>query len=126
MIETEAAGEGIGNMKKLLEQQVALVTGAASGIGLEIARTFAEEGAKVMIVDLNRDDADAAASRLQNEGYEVVSFACDVTNEEQVIEGMEQVVKIFGRLDILVNNAGLQFVSPIEDFPTAKFRYEAV
>ena len=69
---------------------------------------------------------DAAASRLQNEGYEVVSFACDVTNEEQVIEGMEQVVKIFGRLDILVNNAGLQFVSPIEDFPTAKFRYEAV
>ncbi|GED72002.1 3-hydroxybutyrate dehydrogenase [Brevibacillus reuszeri] len=108
-------------MKKLLEQQVALVTGAASGIGLEIARTFAEEGAKVMIVDLNRDAADAAASRLQNEGYEVVSFACDVTNEEQVIEGMEQVVKIFGRLDILVNNAGLQFVSPIEDFPTAKF-----
>ncbi|GIO09988.1 3-hydroxybutyrate dehydrogenase [Brevibacillus reuszeri] len=108
-------------MKKLLEQQVALITGAASGIGLEIARTFAEEGAKVMIVDLNREAADAAALRLQNEGYEAVSFACDVTNEEQVKESLEQVVKIFGRLDILVNNAGLQFVSPIEDFPTAKF-----
>lgn len=108
-------------MKKLLEQQVALITGAASGIGLEIARTFAEEGAKVMIVDLNREAADAAAMRLQNEGHEAVSFACDVTNEEQVKESLEQVVKIFGRLDILVNNAGLQFVSLIEDFPTAKF-----
>ncbi|WP_289143001.1 3-hydroxybutyrate dehydrogenase [uncultured Brevibacillus sp.] len=108
-------------MKKLLEQQVALITGAASGIGLEIARTFAEEGAKVMIVDLNREAADAAALRLQNEGHEAVSFACDVTNEEQVKESLEQVVKIFGRLDVLVNNAGLQFVSPIEDFPTAKF-----
>ena len=108
-------------MKKLLEQQVALITGAASGIGLEIARTFAEEGAKVMIVDLNREAADAAALRLQNEGHEAVSFACDVTNEEQVKESLEQLVKIFGRLDILVNNAGLQFVSPIEDFPTAKF-----
>lgn len=108
-------------MKKLLEQQVALITGAASGIGLEIARTFAEEGAKVMIVDLNREAADAAALRLQNEGHEAVSFACDVTNEEQVKESLEQVVKIFGRLDILVNNAGLQFVAPIEDFPTAKF-----
>ncbi|MGG1658313.1 3-hydroxybutyrate dehydrogenase [Brevibacillus sp. NRS-1366] len=108
-------------MKRLLEQQVALVTGAASGIGLEIARTFAEEGAKVMILDLNRDTAHAAATRLQNEGHEVVSFGCDVTNEEQVKESVEQAVKIFGRLDILVNNAGLQYVSPIEDFPTAKF-----
>lgn len=108
-------------MKKSLEQQVALVTGAASGIGLEIARTFAEEGARVMILDLNRDAADAAAAGLQKEGYEAVSLGCDVTNEEQVKESLEQAVKIFGRLDILVNNAGLQYVSPIEDFPTAKF-----
>jgi len=108
-------------MKKSLEQQVALVTGAASGIGLEMVRTFAEEGAKVMILDLNRDAADAAAARLQKEGQEVVSLGCDVTNEDQVKESLEQAVKIFGRLDILVNNAGLQYVSPIEDFPTAKF-----
>lgn len=108
-------------MKKSLEQQVALVTGAASGIGLEMVRTFAEEGAKVMILDLNRDAADAAADRLQKEGHEVVSLGCDVTNEDQVKESLEQAVKIFGRLDILVNNAGLQYVSPIEDFPTAKF-----
>jgi 3-hydroxybutyrate dehydrogenase len=108
-------------MEKLLEQRVALVTGAASGIGLEIARTFAEEGAKVIILDLNRDAADAAAARLQREGHEAVSLGCDVTNEEQVRESLHKAVEIFGRLDILVNNAGLQFVSPIEDFPTAKF-----
>lgn len=108
-------------MEKLLQQQVALVTGAASGIGLEIARTFAEEGAKVMILDLNQEAAEAAASRLQGEGHEVLSLACDVTNEDQVSESIQKTVEAFGRLDILVNNAGLQFVSPIEDFPTARF-----
>lgn len=108
-------------MEKLLEQKVALVTGAASGIGLEIARTFAQEGAKVIILDLNRDAADAAAARLQSEGHEVVSRGCDVTDEAQFLESIEKAVEIFGRLDILVNNAGLQYVSPIEDFPTAKF-----
>lgn len=108
-------------MEKLLEQKVALVTGAASGIGLEIARTFAQDGAKVMIVDLNQAAADAAAARLQQEGFEAVSRGCDVTNEEQVQKSIEGAVELFGRLDILVNNAGLQFVSPIEDFPTSKF-----
>jgi len=108
-------------MEKLLQQQAALVTGAASGIGLKIARTFAEEGAKVMILDLNREAAEAAASRLQDEGHEVLSLACDVTNEDQVRESIEKTVEVFGRLDILVNNAGLQFVSPIEEFPTARF-----
>ncbi|MBG9942359.1 3-hydroxybutyrate dehydrogenase [Brevibacillus formosus] len=108
-------------MEKLLEQQVAVITGAASGIGLEIARTFAEEGAKVVILDLNGESAEAAAAQLQKEGHEAISFGCNVTNEEQMQEYIQQTVKIFGRLDILVNNAGLQFVSPIEEFPTAKF-----
>ncbi|MGG4443370.1 3-hydroxybutyrate dehydrogenase [Brevibacillus fortis] len=108
-------------MEKLLEQQVAVVTGAASGIGLEIARTFAEEGAKLVILDLNREAAEAAAAQLQKEGHEAISFGCNVTNEEQIQESIHQAVKIFGRLDIVVNNAGLQFVSPIEEFPTAKF-----
>lgn len=71
-------------MEKLLNNQVALVTGAASGIGLEIARTFAAEGAKVMLLDLNRDAADAASARLQEEGYEAMSLSADVTNEEQI------------------------------------------
>lgn len=109
-------------MEKLLDQKVALITGAASGIGLEIARTFAQEGAKVVILDLNQNAADAAAANLQKEGFEAVSRGCDVTDEEQIQESIEAAVKSFGRLDILVNNAGLQYVSPIEDFPTAKFQ----
>lgn len=108
-------------MEKLLQQKVAVVTGAASGIGLEIARSFAREGAKVMILDLNREAAEAAAARLQQEGHEAVSMGCDVTKEEQIQAGIDKAVEVFGSLDILVNNAGLQHVSPIEEFPTAKF-----
>jgi 3-hydroxybutyrate dehydrogenase len=108
-------------MEKLLEQKVAVITGAASGIGLAIARTFAKEGAKVMILDLNQAAAEEAAARLQEEGYEAISMGCDVTREEQVSASIQKAVDTYGRLDILVNNAGLQHVSPIEDFPTAKF-----
>ncbi|MFD3448120.1 3-hydroxybutyrate dehydrogenase [Microbacteriaceae bacterium 4G12] len=110
-------------MQKLLEQKVALVTGAASGIGLEIARGFVREGAKVVISDLNGTAAEAAATQLREEGYEALAVTCDVTNEEQVIQSFETVQQHFGRLDILVNNAGLQYVSPIEEFPTEKFEF---
>ncbi|MCM3082114.1 3-hydroxybutyrate dehydrogenase [Brevibacillus invocatus] len=108
-------------MEKLLEQKVAVITGAASGIGLEIARSFAKEGAKVMILDLNQEAAEAAAVQLRNQGYEAISMGCDVTHEDQVRSSIQRAVEAYGRLDILVNNAGLQHVSPIEDFPTAKF-----
>lgn len=108
-------------MEKLLEQKVAVITGAASGIGLEIARTFAKEGAKVMILDLNQEAAEAAAVQLRDQGFEAISMGCDVTHEDQVSNSIQKTVEAYGRLDILVNNAGLQHVSPIEDFPTAKF-----
>ena len=104
-----------------LQNRAALVTGAASGIGLEIARTFAREGAKVAISDLNEAAANAAAAQLQSEGYEAMAIACDVTKEEQVKAGIDAVVARFGTLDILVNNAGMQHVSPIEEFPSDKF-----
>ncbi len=71
-------------MSKLLESKVALVTGAASGIGLEIAREFAKEGAKVVISDLNEKAVHHAAEELKGQGYEVLPAVCDVTNEEQV------------------------------------------
>lgn len=108
-------------MEKLLQQKSAIVTGAASGIGLEIARSFAREGAKVMILDLNLEAAEAAAAQLRQDGYEALSMGCDVTKEEQIQASIEKAVEAFGGLDILVNNAGLQHVSPIEEFPTAKF-----
>ncbi|MGE5702064.1 MAG: 3-hydroxybutyrate dehydrogenase [Clostridia bacterium] len=104
-----------------LANKVALVTGAASGIGLEMARTFAQEGARVVISDLNHDALEKATSALQGEGFEVMGALCDVTVEEQFRHTIESAVTHFGRLDILVNNAGLQYVSPIEEFPTEKF-----
>ncbi|GIM45437.1 3-hydroxybutyrate dehydrogenase [Collibacillus ludicampi] len=108
-------------MEKLLENKIALVTGAASGIGLEIARAFAESGAKVVLSDLHGEAAQQAAQELQNQGFEALGIACDVTKEEQFRQSIEFVSTTYGRLDILVNNAGLQYVSPIEEFPTETF-----
>jgi len=108
-------------MTRLLEKKVAMVTGAASGIGLEIARSFAREGAKVVLSDKNEEAAQDAAKQLQQEGHQVLAVACDVTNEDQVQASFQQTISEFGRLDIFVCNAGLQYVSPIEDFPTEKF-----
>ena len=108
-------------MSKLLEGKVAFITGSASGIGLEIAKTFAEEGAKVVISDLNSEKSDQVVAELKEQGFEALSAPCDVTNEEAYKESLENAYNTFGRLDILVNNAGLQHVAPIEEFPTEKF-----
>ncbi|MGZ0879267.1 3-hydroxybutyrate dehydrogenase [Priestia megaterium] len=110
-------------MEKLLSQKVALITGAASGIGLEVAREFAKEGAKVVISDLNEQAANAAAEQLIEQGYEAIAVSCDVTKEEQVEKSFQITIETFGRLDILVNNAGLQHVSEIENFQTDKFEF---
>lgn len=108
-------------MNMLLKEKTALITGAASGIGLEIARTFAEAGARVVISDLNGEAAREAAAALQQSGHEAIGVTCDVTREEQFRDSIETAVKTFGSLDILVNNAGLQYVSALEEFPTEKF-----
>jgi 3-hydroxybutyrate dehydrogenase len=108
-------------MTKLVAGKVALITGAASGIGLEIAKEFAKEGAKVVISDLREEAAVAAATQLQAEGYTAIGLSCDVAEEEQVKAALNRTMEMFGRLDVLINNAGLQYVSPIEEFPTEKF-----
>jgi 3-hydroxybutyrate dehydrogenase len=105
-----------------LENRVAVVTGAASGIGKEIARTYLREGAKVAIADLNQAGADAAAAELGGPDGRAIGVAMDVTSEEQVEAGMAKAIKTFGRLDILVSNAGIQIVAPLEDFPFAKWK----
>lgn len=108
-------------MQNLLHQKVALVTGAASGIGLQMARTFAREGALVVVSDINLEAAAESVKQLKSEGYQAYAVMLDVTQEEQVVNVLEDITNLFGRLDILVNNAGLQFVSPLEQFPTEAF-----
>jgi len=104
-----------------LKDKVCVVTGAASGIGREIARTYAREGAHVVIADLNQQGADAVAAELGGSG-KALAVAMDVTSEEQVEAGMAKAIATFGRLDVLVSNAGIQIVSPIEDFPFDKWK----
>ena len=99
-----------------LQGKVAIVTGAASGIGKAIARRFAGEGAKVVIADLNLDQANAVAAEIKSSGGEARGVAMDVTNEEAVNAGVTATVTAYGGVDILVSNAGIQIVHPFEEF----------
>jgi len=104
-----------------LDGKVALVTGAASGIGHQIARRYVEAGGRVAIADLNLDAAKAAAKELGGE-KEAIAVAMDVSNEEQVNAGAAATAKAFGTIDILVSNAGIQIVHPIEEFPYSDWK----
>jgi 3-hydroxybutyrate dehydrogenase len=104
-----------------LDGKVALVTGAASGIGHAIAKRYVAAGGRVVIADLNLDAANAAAKELGGE-KEAIAVAMDVTSEDQVNAGVEKTVSTFGKVDILVSNAGIQIVHPIEDFPFADWK----
>ncbi|MDA8231760.1 MAG: 3-hydroxybutyrate dehydrogenase [Magnetospirillum sp.] len=105
-----------------LQDKVAVVTGAASGIGEEIARTFAREGAKVVIADRDLAGAEAVAEAMNAAGLRALGIAMDVTDESQVEAGMAKAVETFGRLDVLVSNAGIQIVAPLDAFEFAKWQ----
>ena len=105
-----------------LEGRSAVVTGAASGIGREIALTFAREGARVAIADLNKDAAEQAAAEIRSSGAEALSVAMDVTDEAAVNAGVAEVVAAFGGVDILVSNAGIQIIHPLEEFSYAEWK----
>ena len=105
-----------------LDNKVALVTGAASGIGKEIARQFVNEGAKVAIADLDWEAARAAADDLDPRGAATLAIRMDVADERQVDLGVDQVCSAFGRLDVLVSNAGIQIVAPIDQFSFADWK----
>ena len=104
-----------------LKDKVAIVTGAASGIGKEIAKTFVREGARVVIADLNQKAADATAAELGGAG-KALGVAMDVTNEQQVDAGVARTVEQFGKVDVLVSNAGIQIVAPIDEFEFADWK----
>jgi 3-hydroxybutyrate dehydrogenase len=105
-----------------LKDKVAIVTGAASGIGKEIARTFIAEGAKVVIADLNQAGAEATAAELGGADKRALGVAADVTNEAQVEAAVARTIAVFGRIDILVSNAGIQIVAPLDQFEFAKWK----
>ena len=105
-----------------LKDKSTIVTGAASGIGKDIALVYAREGAKVAIADLNLDAANATAKEIQAAGGKAMGVAMDVTNEQQVNDGVASVVKTFGSVDVLVSNAGIQIVHPIEEFSYADWK----
>lgn len=90
-----------------LKNRVAIVTGAARGIGRAIALTFVREGARVGLVDMDRDTLERVREEIEKRKGEALSLPCDITKNLQVIEMVDRVQKAFGRVDILVNNAGI-------------------
>ena len=105
----------------VLEGRVALVTGAASGIGKAIVRRFAQAGARVVVADIGLDAATATAREIGGH-QEALAVAMDVTDETQVNEGVAKTVAAFGGVDVLVSNAGIQIVHPLEEFSYAEWK----
>jgi len=105
-----------------LTGKVAFVTGAASGLGKEIALEYVRAGASVAIADINQAAADATAAEIAKSGGKAIGLAVDVTSEEQVEAGVAKTITTFGNVDILVSNAGIQIVHPIEEFTYAEWK----
>ena len=105
-----------------LQGKVALVTGAASGLGKNIALTYAQAGAAVGVADLNIDAAQGTVKEIEAAGGQALALAMDVTNQEQVTAGTDSLVAKFGALDILVSNAGIQIIHPIHEMPLADWK----
>lgn len=106
----------------LLRDKTAFITGAASGIGREIAVVFAREGANIAVADLNKEAADATAAALIASGARALGVAVDVTSEDQVEAAVKATAGAFGGVDILISNAGIQIVHPVEEFSFADWR----
>lgn len=102
-----------------LTGKIALVTGAASGIGRTIATAYAKAGARVVVADIAADKAVEAAAAM---GHGAIGIAMDVTDEKQVDEGFAHTLHEVGPVDILVSNAGVQIIAPIVDFSFADWK----
>lgn len=107
----------------LLKDKIAIITGAASGIGQDIALRFVQEGAWVAVADLNADAAKATADNLNSKGPgKAMAVTMDVTSEDAVNAGVASVVAAWGGVDILVSNAGIQIVHKLEEYPFADWK----
>jgi 3-oxoacyl-[acyl-carrier protein] reductase len=101
-------------MNVTIKDRVAVVTGGSKGIGIAVARRFAESGAKVAILARGRADLKAAREQLASDGLEVRDYVCDVSKAADIASAYEKVIADFGRIDVLVNNAGTSRAMPFE------------
>ena len=108
-------------MSKRLEEAVALVTGASSGIGEATARALAAEGAAVSLVARRRDRLEGLAEEIAGAGGRALAVEADITDQDQAVGAVEQTVAEFGRLDIVVNNAGQMLLGPMSEAPTEEW-----
>lgn len=97
---------------RVLENKVAVITGAASGIGEAIAKTYAQQGAKILAVDINGERLQQVTQEIKDAGGEVIAVVADVVEEQPVIDFFALAMKNWGRVDLLVNSAGRDSLSP--------------
>ncbi|APR39681.1 3-hydroxybutyrate dehydrogenase [Paraburkholderia sp. SOS3] len=105
-----------------LNNKVAVVTGAASGIGEQCARKLAAQGAKVVIADLSLKNAQQVATSIDESGGRAFAVEMNVIDEDAVSRGIDAAVEKFGSVDVLVSNAGIQIVNPIENYAFADWK----
>lgn len=106
---------------QFLLDQVALVTGAARGIGFEITSELARAGARVAVLDVREADARTAAQQLCDGGCEAIGLGADVTRQDQIVAAIQAVIDRWGRIDILINNAGICPMTPLADISEAEW-----
>ena len=102
-----------------MEGRVAIVTGAAKGIGRSVARTLAREGADIVIVDINLQGAQQVADEIQDSGRKTLAMKVDISCKQDVLDAVEATIQTFARIDILVNNAGIAEPETVEDLSEA-------
>jgi glucose 1-dehydrogenase len=113
-------------MEKKLQGQIAIITGASSGIGAGVAKSLSAAGATVVVnhpVAATKDAADAVLAEITNAGGAGITYQCDVSKEDEVVKMFSDVVSQFGTVDILINNAGLQRDSPFEKMTLAQWNF---
>ena len=108
-----------------LTGQVALVTGCSTGLGVQMAKALANQGAKIVALARRKEMVDAVAADITKEfGVEAIGISCDITDTDRVNAAVDEILAKFGRIDILINNAGTGAIAPAEDITDAQFNGE--
>lgn len=108
-----------------LSGQVVLVTGCSTGLGVQMAKALANQGAKIVALARRKEMVDAVATEITKEfGVETIGISCDITDTDRVNAAVDEILAKFGRIDILINNAGTGAIAPAEDITDAQFNGE--